>query len=77
MGVVTWAWPLLQLKFCECQKLLWIRTCLGFNSRLEGSYYRISPVFIGAALSTMYCMQAFLSTDLCYEVDICFETHKW
>ena len=28
MGVVTWAWPLLQLKFCECQKLLWIRTLL-------------------------------------------------
>ena len=28
MGVVTWAWPLLQLKFCECQKLLWIRTCM-------------------------------------------------
>ena len=54
-----------------------IQHALGFNSCSEGSYYRISHVFIGCALSTMYCMQAFLSTDLCYQVDMCFETHKW
>ena len=35
MGVVTWAWPLLQLKFCECQKLLWIRTWLEDNKLSE------------------------------------------
>ena len=51
-----------------------IQHALGLKSRWEGSYYRISPVFIGAALSTMHCLQAFLSTDLCYQVDMCFET---
>ena len=33
-----------------------------------------SLVFIGAALPTMHCMQTFLSTDLCYQVDMRYRT---
>ena len=46
--------------------------CWRFNSHSEGSYYRIFPCFVEAALSTMHCAQTFLSTYLCYQVDMCY-----
>ena len=44
MGVVNWAGSLLQLTFCECQKLLWIRTWYA-SSQFEDSLSNITESF--------------------------------